>query len=95
MTTQRKSSNRLELILTLILPTLALAACLLTLGADLGSLRAWAAAAVLGLLSSTAHFFASRALRASKWKDEVLLQTGLRATLSICLGFLVGAAFFG
>lgn len=95
MTTKHKSSNPLELILTLILPTLALAACLLAYGADLGSVRAWFAAAVLGLLSSTAHFFATRAFRQSKWKDEILLQTGIRAALSICLAFLVGTAFFG
>lgn len=95
MKTEKASLNWLELLITVFVPTLVLAAYLLHKGAALGDLKSLLAAACVGLLGALAHYTVVAAVRKTAWKDEVLLQTGLRLALSAALAVAVGRAFFG
>ncbi len=94
MTSKKTSFNGLEVALTVVVPTLALAAYLLSIGAELPTLRAYVAAVLVGAASSVGHFVFLRWAKTSSLRDEVLLQTVLRAMLSVALAVLGGAAVF-
>src|SRR5690606_6269928 len=95
MKTENASRNWLELSITVFVPTLVLAAYIMHKGGSLGELKSLIAATLIGLFGAIAHYAVLTAMRRSAWRDEVLLQTGLRLAVSALVAVLVGRLFFG
>lgn len=89
MTAKFPSFNKLEYFITGVVPTLTLAFFVLAKGVDIMSIRAYAAAAAIGLAVTVVSAVATFVVRKVELHREVLLVTLLRTTLSIGTTVLV------
>lgn len=95
MIKHKASLNVPELLFTVFVPTLALAAYLAHKGSSLTDLRSIAAAGFLGVVVTLAHYLVVRWLQQSTLREEVFIRASLRVALSLGLGVAVGKLFVG